>query len=142
MKLVAATWATLAVTAVTLSHDATARASEPDDLPAGIHLGSSGRYFQDVCDRRLPSYCLSRRLLPEGFDPLVVRGGKPPRPLFGGQFCQAMQMPPGSSSPAKGALTPADVVAAYSLSSAIGAHGQIVAIIDMPDSTAFSDITT
>jgi MYXO-CTERM domain-containing protein len=140
--------ATLAVASIVgvATLDTPALASDPppsEDLPPGIHLGSSGRYTQDVCDRSLPSYCLSRRLLPEGFDPRSVRKAPPPRPLFGGQFCVPMTGGGGGgSSPAMGAMTPADVVAAYALSASTGAHGQIVAIIDMPDSTAFSDLNT
>lgn len=144
MKCIQAWLATLAVAGAGATFEASARASDPGPqaLPPGIHLGTSGRYTQDVCDHSLPSYCLSRRLLPEGFDPLVRPKTRPRRPLFGGQFCQAQGGPPGASSPAKGALTPADVVAAYSLPASSGAHGQIVAIIDMPDSSAFADLTT
>ena len=132
--------ATLAVAAAGATFDVPALASPPV-LPPGIHLGSSGRYTQDVCDRTLPWYCLSRRLLPEGFEPLWMPARPPPRPLFGGQFCQPQGGAGDASSPATGAMTPADVVAAYALAASTGAHGQIVAIIDMPDTTAFADLS-
>ncbi len=46
----------------------------------------------------------------------------------------------GGTTPPAATLTPADVVAAYALPASSAAHGQIVAIIDMPDSTAFADL--
>jgi hypothetical protein len=133
----------VAVAAVTLAGAAEpqARASEPALLPPGIHLGSGGRYMQDVCDHSLPSYCLSHRLLPVDFDPAAIVPAREPRPRFGGQFCVPMQTAQGGALPPPGSMTPADVVAAYALPASSAAHGQIVAVVDMPDSTAFADLT-
>jgi hypothetical protein len=122
---------------------APAMASEPVALPSGLHRGAGGRYFQDVCDHALPVHCLSKRLLPEGFDPFEPGSLAPlfkPRPLFGGQFCAVMQAGQGDSAPPSGAMAPSDVVSAYSLPASSAAHGQIVAVVDMPDSTAFADV--
>jgi hypothetical protein len=141
MKCVARWCAPLAVAGLATVYGAPARASEPGPLPAGIHLAPNGRYYQDVCDHTLPSYCLSRRLLPVDFDPQDVPPVKP-RPLFGGQFCLPMQTGQGDASPPPGAMTPSDIVAAYALPASSGAHGQIVALIDMPDSAAFADLAT
>ena len=131
--------AVIAVAGLGMS-EARAHAAEPA-LPPGIHLGDNGRYYQDICDCSLPSFCLSRRLLPVDFDPQAVREPRKPRPLFGGQFCVPMQAGQGSSTPPAGAMTPADVVKAYSLPASTSAQGQIVAVIDMPDSSAFADLT-
>jgi hypothetical protein len=141
MKHSARWCAALAIAALGTGYEGRARASDPAPLPAGIHLAPNGRYYQDVCDHSLPSYCLSRRLLPVDFDPQVARPRKP-RPLFGGQFCQPMQAGGGGASPPAGSMTPGDIVAAYALPASSGAHGQIVALIDMPDSAAFADLTT
>ncbi len=128
----------VAIAAAAESH---ARAGEPDPWPAGLHRGPGGRYTQDVCDHALPSYCLSRRLLPEGFDPATAVAAWKPRPRFGGTFCVSMPGNQGGATPPAATMTPADVVAAYALPASSAAHGQIVALVDMPDSTAFADLT-
>ncbi len=69
MKPTARWCAALATVALAGVATPRARASEPDPLPPGIHLGRGGRYTQDICDHTLPAYCLSRRLLPADFDP-------------------------------------------------------------------------
>jgi hypothetical protein len=133
-------WPALAALSLAGPFESPARASEPDPLPPGIHLGSSGRYTQDICDHSLPSYCLSRRLLPANFDPRLLPRAPRPRPQFGGMFCVPMQSGQAGTSPPPGSMTPADVVAAYALPASSAAHGQIVAVIDMPDSAAFADL--
>jgi len=96
-------------------------------LPKGVHLRPSGRYTRDLCDHGKSHYCLGKVLLPEGWAPgqavpEVVREG------YGG----------GSSATGMG---PSDVVAAYHIPPSAAANGKIVAILDGPDSHAYSDLS-
>jgi len=140
MKPTARWCAALVTVALAAALEPRADAAEPDPLPPGIHLGRAGRYTQDVCDHTLPAYCLSRRLLPVDFDPGTFVPERKPRARFGGQACVGMPAGGGGAAPPPATLAPADVVAAYALPASSAAHGQIVAIIDMPDSTAFADL--
>jgi hypothetical protein len=109
-------------------------------LPRGIHLGRDGRYVQPVCDPAAPLHCLAERVLPESFRPgdyhplQVAPGG-------GGQVCNGSAGPPGESAPPAGAMTPSDVVAAYHIPAASSAAGKIVALVDMPDSHAYDELS-
>lgn len=135
------------VAAATLSTAGTARAEDPsrDGLPHGISRGSDGRYYKDVCDHSLPFHCLSKRLLPETYRPLDGPFDGPPAGPFagGGAECTCSQMNPcggGSASAPAGAMTPKDVLAAYSVPPSSSAGGKIVAILDLPDANALKDV--
>jgi hypothetical protein len=128
----------LALADVGASAPALAR-SQP--LPLGIHLGRGGRYVQQVCDPAAPLHCLAERLLPESFHPGEYRPLQV-APGAGGQLCTGGGGPPGENAPPAGAMTPADVVAAYQIPSASSAAGKIVALVDMPDSHAYDELST
>ena len=91
-------------------------------LPKGIHLGSNGRYYQDLCDHDQPRFCLTEKLLPEAFDPTTPVSFQP-------------EVTPSG-------MKPSDIVAAYDIPSGSAAHGKIVAILDSPDSNAYGDLST
>jgi hypothetical protein len=114
-------------------------------LPHGIHLGRDGRYYQPVCDPAAPHHCLAQRLLPETFRPAdyAAEAARSASPALGSQLCAGGPSPGGGgSAPPAGAMAPSDVVAAYQIPAASGAAGQIVALIDMPDSNAYDDLST
>jgi MYXO-CTERM domain-containing protein len=116
----------LALTPLAVVSARTAAAVEPGSsvqLPHGVHLGPHGRYYQDVCDHDSAFYCQSQRLLGPTYKP-----GDAILPLAGGT----------TTSPPAGTMAPTDVTSAYSLSGNSG--GKVVAILDMPDTTAFSDL--
>ncbi len=97
------------------------RIANAGGLPPGLHLTPEGRYYQDVCDRSLPRHCVAERLLPPHFEI--------------GQTFQPEDMP------ASGAMTPADVVAAYQIPATASANGKIVATLVTADSRAYADLT-
>jgi MYXO-CTERM domain-containing protein len=146
MACVRGWWAALALAPAILLADGAASAdpltAEALDLPHGIHLGRNGRYYQDVCDHAYAFPCLAKRLLPETYAPPIHR------PLAGnaggtGSYCACGSMSPcggGGTSPPAGAMTPTNVLAAYQIPSSSSAGGKIVALIDMPDQNAFSDV--
>jgi hypothetical protein len=98
----------------------TGHIARADGLPPGLHLTPGGRYYQDVCDHSLPRHCVAERLLPASF-----RVGQKVQP---------------EDMPAPGALTPADVVAAYQIPATASANGQIVATLVTADSHAYADL--
>jgi hypothetical protein len=100
-------------------------------LPHGVHLGKNGRYYKDACDHGASRYCFAQRMLPESYKP----GDAIP---FGGY----KRDPDGSGSPVQGGMAPSDIQAAYTIPASSKAGGQIVAIVDLPDSTAYSDLST
>ncbi len=110
----------------------------------GIHLGRDGRYHQPVCNPAAPRHCLAERLLPESFRPseYPLQVGPGPAPGQGGQVCAGDSGPAGASVPPSGAMAPSDVVAAYEIPAASSAAGKIVALVDMPDSRAYEDLST
>lgn len=97
------------------------RIANAGGLPPGLHLTPEGRYYQDVCDWSLPRHCVAERLLPPHFEI--------------GQTFQPEDMP------ASGAMTPADVVAAYQIPATASANGKIVATLVTADSRAYADLT-
>jgi hypothetical protein len=127
-----ALWALLALVPVGVLADRPAAAANPPGstavaaLPHGIHLGRNGRYYEDVCDHDETFYCLAKRLLPPSYrpgDPTPQKGG-------GGT----------TTTPPSGTMAPADVLAAYSIPTSSAAGGKIVAIEDMPYTTALADV--
>jgi MYXO-CTERM domain-containing protein len=79
-----------------------------------------------MCDHDLPGYCLSHRILPDGFRP----GVDDPNII------------PFSSHPAATWMSPTDITTAYSIPASSKGAGRIVAVVDAPDSHAFDDVTT
>jgi len=124
-------WALLALAPMAVLTESTANAAGPSGapgvvpLPHGIHLSRSGRYTQDVCDHDAAFYCLAQRLLPPTYRP------GDPVPQAGGSA---------ATTPPTGTMAPSDVQAAYSIPAAASAGGKIVAIQDMPYTTALADL--
>ncbi len=130
-------WAVLLPLGLLASHDAAAAGPAPDPagdsphavapLPDGVHRTISGRYSRDVCDHKKRFHCLSHVLLPDGWTP--------DRPL-----------PPRSQgvrrdgSPPAGGMGPTDILRTYNVPAYTAANGQIVAILDSPDSHAYTDL--
>jgi MYXO-CTERM domain-containing protein len=143
MAFVRRWWAALALAPAVLLADGVASAEPLTDgvldLPHGIHLGRNGRYYEDVCDHAFAFPCQSRRLLPETYRPDVAR---PANGNAGGQgsYCAGGGGGGGATTVPAGAMTPANVLAAYSIPASSSAGGKIVALIDMPDTNAFTDM--
>ncbi len=129
------------MTTLVLGLSIAAFATPTTALPHGMHLGRDGRYVQAVCDPAAPLHCLAERLLPESFRPGEYRPLQV-APGAGGQLCTSAGGPPGESAPPAGAMTPSDVVAAYQIPAATSAAGKIVALVDMPDSNAYDELST
>jgi MYXO-CTERM domain-containing protein len=117
-----------AATATTPTKSVAAVATTGTVLPRGIHLTPNGRYTRDLCDHSKAHFCLSRLLLPEGWTPdqAIPSRGREGNGGGGG----------GASG-----MAPTDVLAAYNIPSSASANGKIVAILDGPDSSAYSDLT-
>jgi MYXO-CTERM domain-containing protein len=97
-------------------------------LPLGIHLKPNGRYTRDLCDHSKTHFCLSRVLLPETWLP-----GQPiPSRVREGN---------GGGGGSSLGMGPSDVLAAYNIPTNASANGKIVAVLDGPDSSAYSDLT-
>ena len=96
-------------------------------LPDGIHRTSHGRFTRDLCDHHKHGYCLSHVLLPEGWKP----GDAVPRGEEGKRR---------DANPPAGQMGPTDLMAAYNIPPSSAANGKIVAIIDEPDSHAWTDM--
>jgi hypothetical protein len=113
-------------------------------LAHGIHLGKDGRYYQPACNPAAPSHCFAERRLPETFRPDEYPLQVPPGsgPGESSQVCTDTGSPSGEIAPPTGAMTPSDVVAAYQIPAASSAAGKIVALVDMPDSHAYDDLST
>ena len=138
MRFTRSLWVALVAAQPVLFTGGTAQADgAPFPLPHGIHLGKNGRFFGDVCDHRFARHCLSMRMLPASYRPGALR------PQAGNGYCDCGTANPcggGSAAPPPATMTPADVVAAYKLPASAKANGKIVAIVDMPDATALSDL--
>jgi hypothetical protein len=92
-------------------------------LPEGIHRTVSGRYTRDMCDHKRRFHCLSQILLPEDWTP-----------------DQAVPKSPQGGGTASG-MGPTDILTAYNIPSSSSAGGKIVAVLDGPDSNAYSDLS-
>ena len=126
----AASATTSTTTVAAAGHPVTSRA-----LPAGIHAARHGRFTRDLCDHSKAHFCLTQVLLPASWTP-----DQPVPPhLYGGAGGPSGGGGGGSGFP--GGMAPSDVIAAYSIPSNSAANGKIVAILDGPDSNAFSDLT-
>ena len=98
-------------------------------LPAGVHIRRDGRYTVDNCDHSKAHYCYSKVLLPLGWTP-----DQPvPKHVVEGNGGGGGLTPQG--------MAPSDIISAYKIPSNAAANGKIVAVLDSPDSKAFSDIT-
>jgi MYXO-CTERM domain-containing protein len=140
-------WAALALAPAILLADGAASAdplpAEGLQLPHGIHRGRNGRYYQDMCDHAYAFPCLAKRLLPETYRPWTfgpAGGNAGPSGSYcacgGGNPCGGQ----GPANPPPGGMTPTNVRDGYSIPASTSAGGKIVALIDMPDSTAFGDV--
>ncbi len=94
-------------------------------LPHGVHLMPSGRYMQDLCDHDQRFYCMAHRALPESWRP-------------GDSIEDAFRLHPLAQTQA--GAGPNDFSSAYALSGSAG--GKMVAVIDQPDGTAFTDMNS
>ena len=99
-------------------------AGQGELLPHGVHRKESGRYVKDVCDHG-KRRCMAQFFLPEDWKP-------------------GMEVPkyPEATSPEAAAqpMAPKDVLAAYSIPAASASNGKIVAIVDLPDSNALTEV--
>ena len=116
-------WVAFVLAPVAVLGEGTARA-DAVALPHGVHLTSTGRYIQDVCDHDQRFYCMAHRLLPPTYKP-------------GDSIEEALRLHPAAGSQGMG---PTDVVSGYYLPAGSASNGKIVAVLDMPDSTALSDL--
>ena len=120
------------------SHDAAAAGPAPDptdespraaaQLPDGVHRTLTGRYSRDVCDHKKRFHCLSHVLLPSDWTP-----DRPLPPLSQGIHRDG--------NPPAGGMRPGDILATYDIPADTAASGRIVAILDSPDSHAYTDLT-
>jgi len=112
-------------------------------LPKGVHIANDGRYHEEVCDHSAAHYCLAERVIADDVRSQVLRLRRPAvAPAFGGDFCAGQEGGLGDPAPPPTAMTPSDVLAAYDIAPSTSAQGRIVALVDMPDSTAFEDLNT
>ena len=95
------------------------RQVSPEVLYGPLHQNEAGRYVQDLCPQGQQLTCLARRVMPKGWQP-------------------GMEIVPEATATG---MAPSDLIAAYKVPSNTAAHGKIVAILDSPDSKAFSDLT-
>jgi MYXO-CTERM domain-containing protein len=116
-------WVAFILAPAAVLADGSARAAEPAGLPRGVHLLSSGRYAQDLCDHGQRFYCMAHRILPESYRP-------------GDSIEDAIRLHPLVGQGAG----PPDLQSAYGLTGNSG--GKIVAVLNQPDSSALSDVNT
>jgi subtilase family serine protease len=116
------------------------RVTSKGGLPDRVHRRKDGRYVRDVCDHHQRFFCFSHVLLPPewkpGDDPFVKLHGA--HPAFAGPLTGDGGVAQGTYSSL--GMQPSDVLAAYNIPSASKANGAIVAVVDEPDSNAFSDM--
>src|ERR1700733_11615538 len=62
-------WVALVLAPVAVLAEGSARADAAKPLPYGVHLTSTGRYTQDLCDHGQKFYCMAHRLLPASYKP-------------------------------------------------------------------------
>lgn len=134
-------WAAFAPLAALILGDGAAAAAEPPAggiaLPHGIHLGRNGRYYQDQCDHDYRFPCLSKRLLPPTYRPEAGNAGG------SGSYCgcgSGSACGGGGAAPPDSSMTPTNVLSAYKIPASSAAGGKIVALIEMPDQSAFADV--
>ena len=116
-------WVVFVLAPAAVLAEGSARAGEPTALPHGVHLMSSGRYAQDLCDHDQRFYCMAHRILPESYRP-------------GDSIEDAIRLHPLVGQGAG----PPDIQSAYGLTGSSG--GKIVAVLNQPDSSAFNDVNT
>ncbi len=120
-------WPAFLIVPATFLADGSARAADSSGLPDGIHF-RAGRYYEDVCDHSARFFCFSQRLLPVDFDPRTyVRRADAWHPF---------------ATPPANTMGPTAVLTAYSIPSSTSAGGKIVALVDLRDSSALSDVNT
>ncbi len=97
-------------------------------LPDGIHINSQGRFTRDLCDHSKRFHCLTQILLPETWTP------DQPVPRRDQDSITPQISPPANQ------MGPTDILTAYGIPANTAANGKIVAILDMPDSHALTDV--
>lgn len=104
----------------------------------GVHLGKDGHHYREICPANAKRHCFARKRLPDSYVPQNHH----PVPQPG--FCDLTSGGGGgtNTTPPAGSMTPTDIQKAYGIPSTSAAHGQIVALVDMPDSNAFQELTT
>jgi hypothetical protein len=100
---------------------ASALERSPVLFPRGLHLQEGGRYVRDLCDPDARMRCHAHELMPAGYRP-----GSAVHPYAG---------------PPSGAMVPSDVLAAYAIPPASAGNGAIIAIVDLPDTGALTDLS-
>lgn len=98
------------------------------DLPDGVHRTRSGRYLEDMCKDKKRPHCLGKWLLPVDWKPGMALPNRAP------------QRHGGSCSGTPSGMGPTDVTTAYSIPSSSASGGKIVALVDLADSTALTDL--
>jgi uncharacterized protein (TIGR03382 family) len=119
---------------------ATPTSAAAPQLPHGVHRAKNGRYWKDVCDHDLARHCHSRRLLAEAYRPGDRLVALDHAAAEGRERAVPAGNPP--QGPIPGSMTPTDLLAAYSIPPSSKAGGQIVAIVDLPFSNAYEDLST
>jgi MYXO-CTERM domain-containing protein len=90
-------------------------------LRKGIHRTQRGRYLMDVCSHDKAPFCLTERLLPDDWNPLLP-------------------VPKRAAAATPTGMAPADIVGAYKIPDSAKANGKVVAVLDSPDSNALADM--
>jgi hypothetical protein len=136
-----ASWAVFVLAPLVLLSEGTARADAPISFGPGlrpfVHTDRFGRTLVDVCPDRGQGArrCFSQRILKHG-EPIPV-------PLSGGGSCTATgTCKTDCTTPEPSAMTPTDVLAAYSIPASTSAGGAIVALVDLPSTNAMTDVNT
>jgi hypothetical protein len=117
-------WVAFVLAPVAMFTGGSARAADPV-LPHGVHLMQNGRYMQDLCDHDQRFYCMAHRVLPREYRP-------------GDDIAEVLRLHPLAA--AQQGMGASDIVSGYALSGSSG--GKMVAVLDQPDGTAYSDMNT
>jgi hypothetical protein len=117
-------WVAFILAPVAMFTEGSAQAADAV-LPHGVHLMPNGRYAQDLCDHDQRLYCMAHRLLPESYRP-------------GDSIEDALRLHPLAVQ--GGGAGPSDFISAYGLTGNSG--GKMVAVVDAPDGTAFTDMNS
>jgi len=125
-----------ALGALAMLSETPAYAANPHLRPR-FHTDKYGRTVEDVCPAHGPNHwrCYAQRILKPGFQvrPDDTSTSADPN-------CVSQGSSPGGFTPPAGAMTPTDVNAAYSIPASTGAHGRIVALVELPSVNGLADV--